>query len=404
MTTEKQRLTFISYARDDADFALELARELKASGFLVWLDQLDIPTGARWDDEVQKALEQCEIFMVILTPNSIASNNVKDEIGYVIDANKRILPVLLENANIPFRLRRFQYVDFTNKSYNEGIDIAKQLLRKLQDEPTGPVPAIQSDFQNHKAKAESERIAAQKVEADRLARQRAEALRAAREKEQLERRSQVVPSVQTNVKQVSQPQAQKRPAPKFIPIFIGIALILLLCSTGGIYVYNIIASSTETPVILQTTEAPPQVATTLPPPISTTEAPPIPDTDTPIPSTFFPQEPDQFIIFYWETIIYDKDYELAWSLLTEGFKRKNNPNGYEDWKNTMVKVINWDRPTSLNTNSISSSMVTVHFDSIHFYSINSREEGYFLRNIIYCMIRDESRFTWVIEDAEVCRG
>jgi hypothetical protein len=142
MPTEKQRLTFISYSRADKDFALELARELRSSGFLIWLDQWDIPPGARWDDQIEKALTQCEIFMVILTPSSTASDNVKDEIGYAIDNKKQILPVLLENANLPFRLKRFQYVDFTGKNYEEGIEAAKQLLRNLLNEPTAPnVPA-----------------------------------------------------------------------------------------------------------------------------------------------------------------------------------------------------------------------------------------------------------------------
>src|SRR5512138_3866951 len=134
MPAEKQRLTFISYSRGDRDFALGLARELRASGFHIWLDQLDIRTGDRWDDEVEKALDQCEIFLVILTPRSISSNNVKDEIGYAIDSNKRIMPVLLENVVLPLRLRRFQYVDFTRKSLKEGIETAKQLLRDLLNE------------------------------------------------------------------------------------------------------------------------------------------------------------------------------------------------------------------------------------------------------------------------------
>lgn len=59
----KQRGAFISYSRRDKDFAVELARELRAAGYLVWLDQLDIPTGARWDDEVEKALREHEIFL-----------------------------------------------------------------------------------------------------------------------------------------------------------------------------------------------------------------------------------------------------------------------------------------------------------------------------------------------------
>jgi hypothetical protein len=142
MSPEKQRRTFLSYSRINKDFALKLATELKASGFPIWIDQLDIPTGARWDDELEKALEECEIFMVILTPSSAASDNVKDEIGYAIDSGKRILPILLKDAKVPLRLRRFQYVDFTSKSFEDGVEGAKVLLRNLTDTPTGPIPKM----------------------------------------------------------------------------------------------------------------------------------------------------------------------------------------------------------------------------------------------------------------------
>ena len=136
MNTARRRWTFISYSRKDKEFALQFARELKSAGHLVWLDQLDIPTGARWDDAVERALRECEIFLVILTAASISSENVKDEIGYAIDHGKRIMPVLLEECDIPLRLRRFQYVDFTTMKFEEGVKRAKQLLEDfLTDEP-----------------------------------------------------------------------------------------------------------------------------------------------------------------------------------------------------------------------------------------------------------------------------
>jgi hypothetical protein len=112
-------------------FAIRLASELKSAGFSVWMDQFDIPTGARWDDEIEKALRECQIFLFIITPASIASDNAKDEMGYAIDHDKYILPVLLEECEVPLRLRRMQYVDFTQMSFDEGIDRAKQLLSKL---------------------------------------------------------------------------------------------------------------------------------------------------------------------------------------------------------------------------------------------------------------------------------
>lgn len=154
MSLQKPRRTFISYSRINKEFALELALELRNSGFDIWLDQLDIPTGSRWDDEVERALEECEIFMVILTPASSISDNVKDEIGYAIDAGKRILPILLENAKVPLRLTRFNYVDFTKKSYEEGVEGAKQLLRRLIDEPTLPVDQVLEETKTQIAEGE----------------------------------------------------------------------------------------------------------------------------------------------------------------------------------------------------------------------------------------------------------
>jgi hypothetical protein len=141
MANEKQRRAFISYSRANKEFTTKLVKGLRAGGYPVWFDLLDIPTGARWDDEVEKALRECSIFMIILTPASIASENVKDEIGYAIDHGKRILPVLLEDCDVPLRLRRFQYVDFTTKSFDEGFESAKELLSDLIEEVSTPIPS-----------------------------------------------------------------------------------------------------------------------------------------------------------------------------------------------------------------------------------------------------------------------
>ena len=39
--------TFFSYSRDDSEFVLKLAKDLRAAGADVWLDQLDIGAGKR---------------------------------------------------------------------------------------------------------------------------------------------------------------------------------------------------------------------------------------------------------------------------------------------------------------------------------------------------------------------
>lgn len=107
-------LIFISYSRVDSEFALDLAKRLREAGFSIWLDQLDIKPSMHWDNTIEKALESCGTMLVLLSDSSVQSENVKDEYSYAIEQGKNVLPVLLENCEIPFRLKRLQYSDFSN--------------------------------------------------------------------------------------------------------------------------------------------------------------------------------------------------------------------------------------------------------------------------------------------------
>lgn len=106
--------TFISYAREDAEFVLKLACDLRQAGAAIWIDQLDIPDGARWDREVEAALISCPRLLVVLTPASVASEEVMDEVSYALSKKKVVLPCVQSDCEIPYRLHRFQRIDIRN--------------------------------------------------------------------------------------------------------------------------------------------------------------------------------------------------------------------------------------------------------------------------------------------------
>jgi beta-lactam-binding protein with PASTA domain len=103
---------FFSYSREDSEFTLRLAGDLKSAGANVWLDQLDIAPGQRWDRSVEDALTNCPRLLVVLSPSSINSTNVLDEVSFALENQKTVVPVLYRDCAIPFRLRRIQYLDF----------------------------------------------------------------------------------------------------------------------------------------------------------------------------------------------------------------------------------------------------------------------------------------------------
>jgi len=143
METEKSGI-FFSYARADEEFALKLAKSLRSAGANLWIDQLDIPVGARWDRAVTQALKIAKSVLVILSPAAVESDNVMDEVSFALDQKKLVVPVLYKNCEVPLRLRRVQYIDFT-------VDFDLALTRLLhafsielppgEPQPVEPIPA-----------------------------------------------------------------------------------------------------------------------------------------------------------------------------------------------------------------------------------------------------------------------
>lgn len=123
-----QSKAFFSYSRDDSEFVLRLANDLKKRDVDIWVDQLDIPPGAKWDIEIEKALNHSAFFIVILSAKSVSSDNVMDELSFAIEEKKIIIPVKTDSCPVPFRIRRIQHVDFIN-NYAEGLE---RLVKTLE--------------------------------------------------------------------------------------------------------------------------------------------------------------------------------------------------------------------------------------------------------------------------------
>ena len=137
--TDNIPVAFFSYSRSDSEFVLKLGQDLKAAATTVWLDQLDIDPGRRWDDAIQDALSRCQRMLVVLSPASVESTNVMDEVSYALEEKKLVIPVLYRDCTIPFRLRRVQHIDFRS-DYQSGLNHLLTVLRAAESQ--GPVETL----------------------------------------------------------------------------------------------------------------------------------------------------------------------------------------------------------------------------------------------------------------------
>ena len=123
---------FISYPRDEKQWVYELARELEEKQELtVWLDR-DLAIGQHWWDEILKQIEECEYFMLILTPACVSSIYCLAELDYAYALGKPILPLLMKTCDKPSLLRTIQYYNIEGQTLSDVLQKCAVALRKAQ--------------------------------------------------------------------------------------------------------------------------------------------------------------------------------------------------------------------------------------------------------------------------------
>ena len=103
---------FLSYARDDADCASQLADALGRAGHQVWWDQ-HIQGGSRFTAAIDKALKDAEAVVVLWSSTSVESAWVQDEATEGRDSG-RLVPVLIGDTKPPLGFRQFQSIDLSD--------------------------------------------------------------------------------------------------------------------------------------------------------------------------------------------------------------------------------------------------------------------------------------------------
>lgn len=116
---------FISYSTKDSEFARKLVADLEALGHAPWLDDLEIRVGESIPLKVSAALAETEYVIVLLSKHSVASGWVQREWSTrywdeVAGGRALVLPVLIEDCDIPALLKTKKYADFRT-NYSLGL-------------------------------------------------------------------------------------------------------------------------------------------------------------------------------------------------------------------------------------------------------------------------------------------
>jgi len=126
---------FISYAAKDRTRVLDLVDRLRTAGVSVWIDQMGIEGATMWSQEIVAAIRNCKVLILAISENSAGSENVVKEVALASEGRKRILPVYIEQAEIPesmaYQLAGIQRVEFFEGREEAALQAVIRALAKL---------------------------------------------------------------------------------------------------------------------------------------------------------------------------------------------------------------------------------------------------------------------------------
>src|SRR5258708_40106650 len=103
---------FFSYVSKDEEFARALSNQLVKRGLRVWVVEDDVLPGDNIWGRIGEALETSKAMVVLLSPDSVRSENLRREIEFALgnpNYEGRVFPVLVRpTKDIPWILRKFK--------------------------------------------------------------------------------------------------------------------------------------------------------------------------------------------------------------------------------------------------------------------------------------------------------
>lgn len=126
---------FISYSVSDIDLVSKLELALQQAGNVVWDDRTLRP-GEDWVEEIDQAIERCDVAVIVVTSNYLASSANNYEAGFLLNKARqeglKVIPVVtgsVDDSSIPLRLQQSQIVDGRHKTQSELVEHLLSALR-----------------------------------------------------------------------------------------------------------------------------------------------------------------------------------------------------------------------------------------------------------------------------------
>ena len=132
---EQTKEVFISYSTKDTEIAFALLETFESYGLDCWIAPRNIPKGAQWAEEIDKAIQNARVFVVIVSSHSVESRQVPKEIALAVSSCESIFPFRIDDTGLQgtfrYYLSDYQFTDATSDAKQKMIELAEVICSSL---------------------------------------------------------------------------------------------------------------------------------------------------------------------------------------------------------------------------------------------------------------------------------
>lgn len=119
MRGASQSPIFLCHAKEDADAARLIYRELREHSLNVWLDEVDLLPGARWREHIPPLIRGASAIVVLFSESSLLKRGyVQRERRLALETaatqEHRIIPVLVDACDVPKEFSSFSPIRWSD--------------------------------------------------------------------------------------------------------------------------------------------------------------------------------------------------------------------------------------------------------------------------------------------------
>src|ERR1043165_5631997 len=136
---------FISYCRRESPFVDVLLDALEDANVNAWVDYRSLVPGKPWLNQIVAGLHNADIFLLVVSKESMASANVALEVQHALDEQKRIILLIFEAVSLPPALQNCEWIDFRSSFRKKKRELLACLDRSIQ-QPPPPQTGFKTSF------------------------------------------------------------------------------------------------------------------------------------------------------------------------------------------------------------------------------------------------------------------